>query len=693
VETDFLKTEDLEHVRTTARRRLIDELPSEGARYIAYRLSLITGEFSRQTALGLAQLPPPVALPGEAFDGLVGPWIETVGNDCYRVSPLLSNAGSQTLSGPEQTGVHTAVAFGFLKRGTLTPLEFGMALMNAFLAKSEWALILLAKGTLTLDHGALRAISDAAFWFPAMALEPEQRISRNIVTATFLRLAQFRIAVAGGETDSALLVIDRSLELLEQIDRPELTQASEMMAYTLFLNTIDIPIPPRRSITMLARLMELGESNEPLAEIAQNFRQNDLNTIGDFSEFSPFQTLFSLEVARISGIDALGELLDALDKLDAEKRQCLIEVLEKGTGKLARLLINTSWWKDVSRDALNIGKTLTTFRKAINLGKVWSGQNLVRASYIAISVLFDEYNNTPESALAILDEAAIDFGTTDVHILNQRAKVVFRQGRDDEAVVLFGQALAGDGLDPVERAFSGRNGGIAAACSDNWHAAEQLFLVGASAADASPGLKSLAAGLKADAAFARWKQGRHADALRLYAEVLELLEDIPIDENSQTRHVHAAVRHCLGWMVMSTTGGSDRGLADPAPGICSNPEPIADLKDRSLIDMAAVWGALGHIDTRFGTGLGLMGQAEQKSNGALPLNVRCWERSDRYQALWNGTDLPRAVPLVIGLIEGSVCLKELNAAQRDGWAPGDITPLAGDYWEDQNNRAYLLLPF
>ena len=87
-ETDFLKTEDLEQIRTTARRRLIDELPSEGTRYIAYRLSLITGEFSRQLALDLAQLPPPVALPGEAFDSLVGPWIETLGNDCYRVSPF-----------------------------------------------------------------------------------------------------------------------------------------------------------------------------------------------------------------------------------------------------------------------------------------------------------------------------------------------------------------------------------------------------------------------------------------------------------------------------------------------------------------------------------------------------------------------------------------------------------------------------
>jgi hypothetical protein len=59
------------------------------------------------------------------------------------------------------------------------------------------------------------------------------------------------------------------------------------------------------------------------------------------------------------------------------------------------------------------------------------------------------------------------------------------------------------------------------------------------------GLKSLVAGLKADAAFARWKQGRYADALRLYAEVLELLEDIPINENRQAHHVHTAVRHCI----------------------------------------------------------------------------------------------------------------------------------------------------
>jgi hypothetical protein len=87
VETDFLETEDLERVRTTVHRRLIDELPSEGARYIAYRLSLITGEFSRQTVFDLAQLAPPVALPGEVFDGLVGPWVEHWGTTVIEFHP------------------------------------------------------------------------------------------------------------------------------------------------------------------------------------------------------------------------------------------------------------------------------------------------------------------------------------------------------------------------------------------------------------------------------------------------------------------------------------------------------------------------------------------------------------------------------------------------------------------------------
>ena len=42
--------------------------------------------------------------------------------------------------------------------------------------------------------------------------------------------------------------------------------------------------------------------------------------------------------------------------------------------------------------------------------------------------------------------------------------------------------------------------------------------------------------------------------------------------------------------------------------------------------------------------------------------VRFWERIARYEALSNGTDLPRAVSIVIGMIEGSVYVKQFYAA-------------------------------
>jgi len=458
----------------------------------------------------------------------------------------------------------------------------------------------------------------------------------------------------------------------------------------LFLNTLDVSIPPRRSIPMLARLMELEESNEHLAEIAKNFRHNEPPNIG-FTGLSSCQALFTFESQRISGINDLDELLDALSMVNESKRQCLIEVFENGAKQLAPLLIGASWWEDASRDALNIPKALATFRKAINLGHAWSSPSLVRASYVAMAVMHDEYADAPDDALAILDEAAAAFGTADAHLLKQRAMVLFHQQKYEESAASFAQALAGDGLDNVERAYAGRTGGLAAAYVDDWNAAEQFFLMGASAAEKLTDFRSMIAGLKADAAFARWKQGRHADALRLYAEVLALLEDIPIDKDLQARHVHTAVRYCLGWMTMGAGDTSETALPEPVPGVCSNPEPHESLKDHLLIDISAVWGLLENINTRLGTGLDLTRQAEQKNNGALPLIVRFMDRMAHYEALLDGTDLPRAVSLFISMVEGSICFNQVHAAQCDRWATSDITPLPNGYWEDQNNRAGLLL--
>ena len=106
----WLKGEDLEKERTASRVRLLDEIPSDEARLLAYRLSLMVEHFPRKIATDLAQLPPQISLAGETFDLLVGPWIEKVGDYSYRISPLLLYQGREVLTLSEANSVHEAIA-------------------------------------------------------------------------------------------------------------------------------------------------------------------------------------------------------------------------------------------------------------------------------------------------------------------------------------------------------------------------------------------------------------------------------------------------------------------------------------------------------------------------------------------------------------------------------------------------------
>ncbi len=44
------------------------------------------------------------------MDQLIGPWIEIVGKNLYRVSPLASSFGHEMLTVDEQTRIHNEIA-------------------------------------------------------------------------------------------------------------------------------------------------------------------------------------------------------------------------------------------------------------------------------------------------------------------------------------------------------------------------------------------------------------------------------------------------------------------------------------------------------------------------------------------------------------------------------------------------------
>jgi tetratricopeptide (TPR) repeat protein len=688
----WLQTTDLEEQRTFSRRRLMDEIPSEGARSLAYRLSLMMEQFPRQLALDLAHIPPPLPMPGESFDCLVGPWIERVGEDSYRVSPLLQSEGDKVLSAPETKAVHETIALRILGRKSVSPTEVGIAFLHALIAKSEGALIQLARGIIFSEPEALRAVGDVVSWFPAMALEPGQQLyQENPMVDLILRLAQHRVAAASRQGEKALVIMDRTFELLEQVKDVRPDKISSIMAYSTFLNTIEIPIPPRRSVDMLSRLMDLAEDEEAFSEILKNFKKMEEAGV-PMAGLSPFQTLFSLEAARITGLDDLDELLSSLEHLNPEKRAHLVYVLsyEDKDIQIADLLIGSAWVRDATHNRLEVKKAITVLRRSLELGRAWQVHALSRAAYVATSVIYDEYGNASQTALDVLDEADNELGPDDARVLNQRAKVLLHLKENRQALALFERALAGGDLPEVEQVFACRSAGIAAAGSSDWSAAERLFLLGTSKAERADFLYGMGVGLKADAAFARWKQGRVRDALKLYAEVVTSLESIPFDKDLKSRHLHALVRHSLAWIYGVDRRLTDREMVEPPPGACSSQDPHEGLKDLRISGVLEIWGLLGNIDTKLGTGLGITQLVLEKAGGKLPLLIRIDERISKYEALWNSADAGIAIPVIIGMIEVSNYRKEFEASAFDGWQIGDIPGLPVGHWNDPRNRAYLL---
>ena len=256
------------------------------------------------------------------------------------------------------------------------------------------------------------------------------------------------------------------------------------------------------------------------------------------------------------------------------------------------------------------------------------------------------------------------------------------------ALELFERALELSSWSNIEQTFSARSGGIAAAGTGDWSKAESLFLTGKSLAAGIEHMKPMAMGLLADAAFARWKQGKAVESLELYSEVLKLLETIPIDDNLKNRHLHAIVRHSLLWIAQSDDT-SRNNVSEPLPGACSNQEPHEGFKDLKIIDMPAIWGMLGSIDTKLGTGLELAKMAKERC-GKLPLLMEISQRYSSYQALFNNINTPSAISVIIAMYESLQCEKPLEDKKLDGWSATDIPPLPPDYWNLGDKREQLL---
>ncbi|HHT0547767.1 TPA: hypothetical protein ACTW9E_000314 [Klebsiella michiganensis] len=674
---EITKPEDVERIRADARSRLIEEFPSDAARTLAYRLSVVSGAFRRNTVFAIADLPPPINLPGEVFDKLVGPWIEKEGPDLYRVSPLLMGAANSVLSKDEVISVHAKIAISILSEKVLNQYSVANAFLHAFLAKEEGILLNLAKQFIQEDTKNLVYLCDPLCWFVDVALDCDQNIlGENPAVELMMRILQYKLAAASLNEIKALKIIKIIEKLISGFDSDMFGYLSTAMAYGTILNTIGINIPSSVVVSQLSQLIDIYNKIE-LQDTLTSFSENKYS----INSNDPIILLFSFQAVRLNGLNDLLELISSLDSLESNKRSRLLSICDIDAD-FPNLLINQACWKEGKKNTLDVTKSLNTLRIVENKAREWKSKRLYKAAIIAISVIYDEFEHSTYNALAVLDAADKEF-ENDTILLNQRAKVLFNANLYLESLNYFNRILLLSELNDVDYVFSCRYAGIASAKLDDWSGSAAFFKKGEEIAGKSSIQRNMSIGLMADSAFSLWKADKKKECLLLFADVLDSLPLIDRKDNIRAHHLQATVRHCISWIHFNARNYTDTNLVEPIPGMCSNQNPHEKIVDHRIIDISGAWSLLAATETHLRLGDEIQKRNRVITKGNMPLIMASYERTRALEALFREKLFNNLIPTLIRLHEAIYYTEFARENNIDLFEVGEIPTLPISYWNDE----------
>ena len=613
-----LSTTDIDAARDAARRSLVDALP-EGTRTLLYRLSLTIGRFNRSLALTVGEISPSVSQTGECMDQLIGPWIETVGRDLFRVSPLASSFGREMLPPDEQRHIHETIAVHMLREGTINANNFDTILMHALIGKSAQSLAMLALSVLSADSNILERLTEHLL-FPRLfgtdvPIYPEEPLASGL-----LRLAQFKLVAATDEGNNISAIVAALFNEIDSLPEPkgETGRALEAMAAFAVLGTMGIANYLDDWVALLLRFKALIEVDEFLQGIVANV-ENAFDTSG--ANF--FGMLFSVGSARLASVERLERVINALDKLDADERSLLLTPVDRDSSDYS-LFINGPWATQPHGEDFDVADATIRYQRMAEKTRNWGIPPLFLQCSVAQAIMLDEYQNNKEGALAVLAEARAASGD-DIILSRAIAKVHYRHDEHGAAFEIFHGIADQVGDDsPIERAFALREAAISAAKCGEWSQAERWFLDAQSAARLarSVDMDAMAVGLGADSAVAALKTGDTGRALSRLSEAIEALAGINPAVTLRAAYCHRIIRHAVLWTQSRITrrdvqiGG--RPIAMEA-GTCSNPDPLPAIRESPLSHIDVTRYMLAEAETAASLNVGITATLDTKlAEGPIP---------------------------------------------------------------------------
>jgi len=595
----FRKPRPVEQVKAESRKLLAQTIKSEEARELARRLSVIVGMFERQFAIDVALSPPCLKEPGGAFDALVGPWVEEVGNDLYALSPLLGGYAEAEFGQGGLKKYYGIVSYAWLKKKSLTTLQIIQAITAGIIVGVEPLVARICRSILLADPEKIRPIAKELSIIAIFGIESVVSLAdMDPILRSMFRRLQLKICEYNGDWSTYSRIDDLVVRELNEIKFHPIYEEIYMVHCVDTSIRIDSPLKPKERIDRTLSVLQMA------------FEKREAKKDGIIWDQALLGEVLMVATHNISNVDDLEYLFDKLDKQPAEIVAKVMAGFETFPESLS-LLIDRVWLFESEQQPPDWSACERVFLKAMDFAKKHRSNWLMAAVARGRMVIFDEYLNDPEMALKVAMETRSAIGGSHPLIDLGESTVFFRQRQYNRVLAIIldiEEHLPIDVL-TLARVYGLSRALQSAANMKAWEKARRCTSFGKKLSTAiNDDLLSETVQIAFDAEMCLIAHfmGEFSEASTLFQKVLEDLEKFPNQEYQQFKFLHLKFGHTAVWASYALGSESsalgeksESHLAKPSVGWFSNIEKLPEeITNRpapvypltwSIVAMYAAW--------------------------------------------------------------------------------------------------------
>lgn len=547
-------------------RQIANRVVSSDDRPLLYTLNLSASPFDRGVALNVGEKLS-LTEPGEAFDRLVGRWVENRGRKSFSVTNMLKGQTSCIWGAEKICKAHQLLFDAFTEKRQVNVGEVAGVFIHAIGSEDPERVASILLALLAIDLETRPDLVDALSTLLILGRSPLSfAISFDSKCSTLLRMIQFQLAKIWHADQLPDIVESWAWEISKMPLGNERSAATVIKGATISLAcAAGVEFPPVMAVNALKDAMvdDYQDIDISLKNLIENFRHN-IN-----GQHSLFNLIFWAIQTNYHTSSQICDLLIAMNGLDPSVRKAFLDAFMLAETDIGGSMLRKLWLSELKKECKDWKGVISTLDKATHFSTAWECSHLADESAMIISIIYDEELGEPKTALDIIN-ARLSIRES-FFLKEQKGNILFRAGEMQEALELWRESVGdGEELGKSRNIFTMRAASIVSS-GLGLHEGAASWMQRAAEVCKSRGLKHPFSVFYIDSAYCWFKSG---DYYKMIGDLISAATSLKISYNPVVNFYEFAAQknalHTSLWILDQLSKSGSVKVPEPSAGYASS---------------------------------------------------------------------------------------------------------------------------